>query len=410
MPIAAYMLSCPEREAVRQQTLAALQATDWPAPVYVEIDQSTFVRRQERQTQTALDLLQRALAACVDFILFLEDDLEFNQHLWHNLAHWLPLQQAPPGGHFFGSLYNPNVRALERYPEQAYFIAEPRSVYGSQAFILALSTVRYLVAHWDEINGMQDIKMSRLAARVCSIYYHTPSLVQHVGRKSVWGGHYHVAPDFQAAWKSSAHAPTRINIHRPPILRQMRGIEGWLDDAEADLLITATLQALEVAASATDAAIVEVGSYCGKSTVVLGRTLKALGQNAPHVYAIDPHDGKVSGLGQVIMQMAPTLDKFKRALREADLVDIVVPIQARAAEVVWQQPIALLVIDGLHDYASVAADFHHFAAWLQRGGLVAFHDYADYFPGVKQLVNELVSQAGYRLVSQAKSLVVLEKN
>jgi SAM-dependent methyltransferase len=43
--------------------------------------------------------------------------------------------------------------------------------------------------------------MSRLAARVCRIYYHLPSLVQHVGRQSVWGGHYHYTPDFDPEWR-----------------------------------------------------------------------------------------------------------------------------------------------------------------------------------------------------------------
>jgi len=28
------------------------------------------------------------------------------------------------------------------------------------------------------------------------IYYHTPSLVQHVGIESAWGGHFHWAPDY----------------------------------------------------------------------------------------------------------------------------------------------------------------------------------------------------------------------
>jgi hypothetical protein len=41
-----------------------------------------------------------------------------------------------------------------------------------------------------------------LAARLGPIYYHTPSLVQHLGRQSAWGGHFHYAPDFDPKFKA----------------------------------------------------------------------------------------------------------------------------------------------------------------------------------------------------------------
>lgn len=202
MHLAAYMLSCPEREAVRQQTLANLQATDWGVPPRIEIDRTTFERRQERIDHTARLLVQAALADGPDFILALEDDLAFNRHLRRNLEQWPPLRQTPPGGFFFGSLYNPNVGQRERRPDLAYFVAHPNTVYGGQAVIFSLATARYLEAHWTEEIGMPDVKLPRLAARLGPLYYHQPSLVQHVGAVSVWGGRFHQARDFDAAWRS----------------------------------------------------------------------------------------------------------------------------------------------------------------------------------------------------------------
>jgi hypothetical protein len=196
-------MSCPEREAVRKQTLLHLARSDWGELPRVEIDQSTAPRKQDRQEQTALLLLKKAVAEAAELILFLEDDLEFNRHLRYNLTRWRPLHQRQPDGHFFGSLYNPNIRELARYETQAFFLADPDAVYGSQAFILSLATARYIVDHWHEVPGMQDIKMSRLAARVCPIYYHVPSLVQHVGVVSVWGGTYHSTSDYDADWKAA---------------------------------------------------------------------------------------------------------------------------------------------------------------------------------------------------------------
>ena len=202
MSIAARMLSCPEREEVRNQTLSKLRHAGWIDDVLVEVDHTTFARRQERQEHTALELLRHAEGAAADFILFLEDDLDFNAHLAHNLERWQPLKQLAAGSHFFGSLYNPTVYARTWDLDHAYFIADPETVYGSQAFILAKATVGYIVEHWAEVPGMQDVKISRLAARLCPLYYHIPSLVQHVGEASAWGGPYHWTNDFSADWRA----------------------------------------------------------------------------------------------------------------------------------------------------------------------------------------------------------------
>jgi hypothetical protein len=202
MRIAAYMLSCRERALVRQETQERLAATDWSDPPRLEIDCTTLERREARQEHTARLLLRRAIKEAPDFVLFLEDDLEFNRHLRYNLEHWFPLEHMERGGCFFGSLYNPNVCDLERRPDLAFFIANPNAVYGSQAFMFSLATAQYIEAHWEDVIGMQDIKMSRLAARLSPIYYHMPSLVQHLGTKSAWGGHYHCARDFLVDWKS----------------------------------------------------------------------------------------------------------------------------------------------------------------------------------------------------------------
>ena len=48
MTIAACMLSCPEREEVRNRTLSNLRHVGWIDHVLVEVDQTTFARRQER--------------------------------------------------------------------------------------------------------------------------------------------------------------------------------------------------------------------------------------------------------------------------------------------------------------------------------------------------------------------------
>lgn len=203
LEIVAYMISCRQRAALREQTLANLRRTDWGAEAVVQLDDAAGSTGQERQTLTALHALQRVVADEVDVALFLEDDLDFNRHLRHNLEHWEPLRRLEVDAPFFGSLYNPNIRVLHRQIDEAFFVADSEAVYGSQAFLLSARTARYVVENWLEIPGMQDIKMSRLAARLGTpLYYHSPSLVQHVGTKSVWGGHFHAAASFDRDWRA----------------------------------------------------------------------------------------------------------------------------------------------------------------------------------------------------------------
>lgn len=415
MRITAYMLSCRERALVRRETLERLGATDWGEPPHVVLDPAPCERPQERQARNARSLLACAIADGADFLLFLEDDLEFNRYLRHNLALWQPLADTPPGAHFFGSLYNPGVRELERKSDRSFFLADPDAVYGSQAFVCSLATARHIEHGWDEVAGMQDIKMSRLAASVGPIYYHVPSLVQHVPVRSVWGGAFHSAGDYDVEWTEAAmtsdHGANPSGpLDREAILQQMRAVDGWFEEDEANLLITTVAEALDRAAGNPAAAVVEIGSFCGRSTVVLGLTIKALGIPQARLHAIDPHDGEVSTLEQGVMRTSPTLEPFTRNVAGAGLDDIVVPIVARAPDVPWDRPVAFLLVDGLHDYAHVTGDFAHFDPFVCPGGFVAFHDYADYFPGVKRAVDELLAGGAYRLAHLIGSLAVLEKS
>jgi hypothetical protein len=192
-----------------------------------------------------------------------------------------------------------------------------------------------------------------------------------------------------------------------PILTQMKKIEGWLEEEEADLLIAAAMRALTTLPKGI--AVVEVGSYCGRSTVVLGSVVKSLGVEAK-VYAIDPHDGMVGALDQGIHRGAPTLDKFQNNIADAALTNVVEMIPQHSFEVLWNKPIGFLLIDGLHDYANVARDFYHFEQWVVAAGYIAFHDYADYYPGVKMFVNELLRTDRYEVVHCTLSMMVVKKH
>jgi predicted O-methyltransferase YrrM len=229
------------------------------------------------------------------------------------------------------------------------------------------------------------------------------SLRRHIRER--WNHYDSTRPDSSAAALSNEKNDFPNLLLTVPVLERMRSIEGWLDDAEADLLLAAVSRAI---ATVQNGAIVEIGSYCGRSTVVLGAALGAVEKpDGVKIYAIDPHDGIVGALDQGVQRMPPTRDKFLRNIANAGITHLVEPITKRSFEVEWDKPISFLFIDGLHDYVNVARDFYHFETWLAPGGFVAFHDYADYYPGVKTFVDELLGRGDYEKIHQALSLIVV---
>lgn len=191
-----------------------------------------------------------------------------------------------------------------------------------------------------------------------------------------------------------------------PILERMRQIAGWFDDEEAELLAATVARAFADAPAAPVA--VEVGSYCGRSTIVLGCTAKALRPDAL-IFAVDPHAGELGTAEGGSLRSAPTLDAFRASIDASDIKDYVREVVAKSTDVAWTRPIDVLLIDGLHDYASVAADFAHFAPFIIPGGYVAFHDYAPYFPGVMAFVDKCIAGGTYLPAGFRKSLMVLRR-
>ncbi len=215
-------------------------------------------------------------------------------------------------------------------------------------------------------------------------------------------GQYQTEVEKQAEQKNS----TMNSAQASAIVNKISKIEGWLSSREAELLIKTTEDACR--SLTPPHIIVEVGSYHGKSTVLFGSVVKEYFPEAK-IVAIDPHDGKLGAADRGLQTFPPSLQMFKRNLENAGITDTVEIIQDCCANVKWQTPISLLFIDGLHDYVNVSKDFRHFSDHIRAGGYIAFHDYADYFPGVKVFVNELLGTSVYKKIAQADSLIILQK-
>ena len=167
---------------------------------------------------------------------------------------------------------------------------------------------------------------------------------------------------------------------------------------------------------------VEIGSYCGKSTVYLGTACKKMGSR---LIAVDHHYGSEENqpgeaycdLDLVDTEMGgmSSLTYFRKTMREADLEKIVIPIlapSALAASII-HQPIALLFIDGGHSMQATFDDYRLWSGKLMVGGMMAIHDV---FPNPDdggrppyEIYKMAMSSGLFKEIHAVKSLRVLQR-
>ncbi|MFL6844256.1 MAG: glycosyltransferase [Allosphingosinicella sp.] len=209
-------------------------------------------------------------------------------------------------------------------------------------------------------------------------------------------GGYRIAPP--------APPPAAPGSSLGTLLAAMREIDGWLTDEEGEALFVAAREVLAGAGAA--GRIVEIGSHCGKATYLLAEAARAAPIKAV-VTAIDRFDGLVGSRDKPLERFAASRARFDHMVARHGLAGWIDVRTGEAPALRWSGTIDLLIVDGLHDYAAVAADFCAFEAWLGPEARVAFHDYADYYPGVCAFVDELVASGGWKIEIAAVSLRIL---
>jgi predicted O-methyltransferase YrrM len=152
---------------------------------------------------------------------------------------------------------------------------------------------------------------------------------------------------------------------------------GFMPHDEGLALHAAALTAAAVGA------LLEVGSYCGKSAVYLGAAARERGTV---LFAVDHHRGSEenqpgwehhdpalvdAGTGRV-----DTLPCFRRTLEDADLEGVVIAVVGPSVTVAahWATTLGLVFVDGGHAPPVARADYRSWAPFVGLGGLLAFHD------------------------------------
>jgi len=203
MRLRAAMISCKARDSVRAETLTGFAGTDWGDDLSVVMDESDYELPWRRTEDTFLRALRAFAAdAASDFLLILEDDVDLNRRLRHNLERWPPLVAAAtqPSAHFIGSLFHAGQPLLWLDRTRRARVAAPEGFWGGQALVVSRTTARHVLARWEAGRTPHDMQLPLLAAEVSPVYFHTPSLAQQRDVPSTWGPGSHRALDYDPAF------------------------------------------------------------------------------------------------------------------------------------------------------------------------------------------------------------------
>jgi predicted O-methyltransferase YrrM len=167
---------------------------------------------------------------------------------------------------------------------------------------------------------------------------------------------------------------------------------------------------------------VEIGTYCGKSTLMLGAAAQ---QSGGVLYTVDHHHGSEehqpgweyhdTSLVDPVSGRFDTLPSLRRALDSADLDEHVVAVVGKSFVVArgWRSPLRLLFIDGGHTEEAAQRDFDGWARWVDVGGALVIHDV---FPDPEEggqapfhIYQRALSTGAFREVSAIGSMRVLER-
>lgn len=153
--------------------------------------------------------------------------------------------------------------------------------------------------------------------------------------------------------------------------------KGFMPGDEGDALREAAL------AAPGSAPMLEVGSYCGRSTVWLGDAAELTGRL---LYAVDHHRGSEENQSgwehhdtdvvDARIDKMDTLPFFRAAIHDAGLEDSVVAMVGRSPLLgaAWTTPLSFLFIDGGHGEEPARLDYELWTPHVAPGGTLAIHD------------------------------------
>jgi predicted O-methyltransferase YrrM len=163
------------------------------------------------------------------------------------------------------------------------------------------------------------------------------------------------------------------------LLARARAAKGFMPDDEGLGLFGAGVRA----AASGLGPLLEVGAYCGKSSIYLGAAAR---HGSTVLFSVDHHRGSEENqagwehhdplLVDADSGRMDTLPVWRRTLAEASLERHVVAVVGDSPTVAahWRTPLSLVFIDGGHGEEPAWADYRGWVPHVAEGGLLAIHD------------------------------------
>ena len=166
----------------------------------------------------------------------------------------------------------------------------------------------------------------------------------------------------------------------PELREHALAATGFMPADEGDALYEAAVAA---GVAVPGLPLLEVGSYCGRSTVWLGGAARAAGTV---LFAVDHHRGSEenqagwehhdTSVVDLRTGKMDTLPRFRDTIHDAGLEDVVFAVVGQSAAVAahWASPLAFLFIDGGHGDEPARLDYEGWTPHVAVGGTLAIHD------------------------------------
>jgi predicted O-methyltransferase YrrM len=172
-----------------------------------------------------------------------------------------------------------------------------------------------------------------------------------------------------SAFPAGANGTAAADDGFPSAWKAVDGVEGWMTEGQARLLWDAAQ------AAGPGSRIAEIGSYRGRSAIILAKAAPAAGEIA----AIDPHAGNDRGPQQIDGTSAEgegDHELFHMNLTEAGVDGRIrhVRLPSQGAHGAIEGRLDMLYIDGAHRYLPAAADIREWGARVKPGGTMLIHD------------------------------------
>lgn len=194
---------------------------------------------------------------------------------------------------------------------------------------------------------------------------------------------------------------------------------GFMPADEGDALFEAGLQA---AAAVPGAPLIEIGTYCGKSSIWLGSAAELA---ATVLFTVDHHRGSEENqagwehhdpdLVDPTVGKMDTLGVFRHTIADAGLEESVIAVVGDSPVVAlhWSTPVALLFIDGGHGSEPAHTDYEMWTPKVAPHGLLCIHDvFADPAEGGRppfEIYRRALDSARFTEVRAVGSLRVLRR-